>query len=203
MNEKKPAFFSAVSRKMWEPLVGLLAVPNSRARDLEARVARLEADREIRDLHLAYTYSYDGGDVAGAIKCFHTDCVLVNPRGIYEGIAAIEENYRYLINRRRFSFHNTTNVAVRISDDGQEAGMAAYLDGMVVTHTGLLFGLNGTYVDRLVRTDEGWRIIERRITSNVRYHVTLQPQIVAPAEPAPAGTSSGSSQEWIGEAAII
>ena len=203
MNNRKQPFFSALSHKMWDPLVHLMTLGNTRAKDLEGRMARIEAEADIRDVHLAYTYSYDEGDVPGAIKCFHKDCVLVNPRGIYEGIAAIEENYRYLVNRRRFSFHNTTNIAVRVSDDLKEAGMVAFLSAVAVQHSGLLTGLNGTYVDRLIKTDEGWKIIERRITSNVRYHLMPSPQIGSHVLPPPTGTSPGSSQEWLGEAAIV
>jgi hypothetical protein len=202
-DKQRSAFFRALGRRMWEPLIGLVAMRSAPVRDLEARIARLEDDRAIRDLHLAYTYSYDAGDVAGAIRCFHRDCVLVNPRGIYEGIAAIEANYRFLITRRRFSFHNTTNVTVRISDDGSEAGMTAYLDGVAVQLTGTVVGISGTYVDRLVRTEDGWKIIERRITSNVRYHLPVAPQVGVDTSPAPPGTSPGGSQEWLDGEALL
>ena len=41
--------FTALSHKMWEPLVGLVRLRSARTKSLEERLLRIEADREIRD----------------------------------------------------------------------------------------------------------------------------------------------------------
>lgn len=195
-------FFSALNRRMWGPFAEILALAPSRAGELEARVARLEAEREVLELHLRYTYAYDANDVEGVMRCFHDDCVLVNPRGTYVGRDAIAANYTYLVGRRRLSFHSTTNVVVRVSEDGREAGMTAYLNAVTVQASAALVGLSGTYVDRLAKTNDGWRILERRITANLRYQLPPEPKTDAAVPPPPKASGEGS-QDWLAAEALL
>jgi ketosteroid isomerase-like protein len=181
---------------MWRPLQRNARRPAKRPAGLAERVERFEQEAAIRDLLHAYAYCYDGNDLEGAVAVFHPDCVLVNPRGTYVGSEAIRRNYRYLLSVRRFSFHQLSNIVIRLSPDGHEALSTAYFHVVQIgTAAGADAG-DGTYVDRLVRQD-GWRIIERRITLNLAYALGVLPEAWPPR---PEPSRPEGSRDWIGPA---
>ncbi|MBM3491340.1 MAG: nuclear transport factor 2 family protein [Alphaproteobacteria bacterium] len=192
----KKAWASALDRHMWRPLQRNVARPARRPSGLAERLERIEQEAAIRDLLHSYAYCYDGNDLDGAIAVFHADCVLVNPRGTYVGIEAIGRNYRYLLAARRFSFHHLSNIVVRFAPGGREALSTAYFHVVQIGNAASADAGEGTYVDRLVRQD-GWRIIERRITLNVSYAVSVLPEAWPPR---PEPSRPEGSRDWIGPA---
>lgn len=60
--------------------------------------------------------------------------------------------------------HHLSNVRVEV--DGDTASSATYLHNPLADETGRVFlTIGGTYEDRWVRTDGGWRIVERTFTT--------------------------------------
>ena len=186
---------------MWAIHHRLLSLPVLRGKALEQRIQLVEEELAVRDLLAKYTYCYDGNDLDGTMSVFHDDCVLINPRGTYVGKEAIRRNYEYLIAQRKFTFHYVTNVAVRLLDDGRQARMTAYHYSVSVSHNGGLAAVGGTYADRLIKVDEQWKIIERRITLNYRH--VLSPEPPSSATPPPCPSIAETSGDLIGPGAMM
>jgi ketosteroid isomerase-like protein len=184
---------------MWAMHGALARLPRARPQGSEDRLRLLEEELAVKDLLVRYTYFYDAGDLDGVMTVFHDDCVLINPRGTYEGKNAIRHNYEYLISLSKIVFHLAPNVMVRVAEDFSQAWMTAYYYGIAVTPDGRLIATAGTYADRLVKTDEGWKIIERRITYNFRNSLSALPPTDMPAAPPPSRIES--SRDLVGPGA--
>ncbi len=184
---------------MWNMHLGLVRAPLRRATTLEDRIRLIEEEQAIRDLLVRYIYCYDADDLDGVMSVFHDDCVLINPRGTYIGSEAIRRNYAHRISERKIGFHYAPNVAVRVAEDGQQAWMTAYYYAVGGSQSAGLSGTGGTYADRLIKVDGEWKIIERRITFNLRH--VLTPAQPKNATPPPVGTIAESSRDIIGPSA--
>lgn len=184
---------------MWGIHHALAWVPRRPAGSQEERLRRVEEELAVMDVLARYTYFYDGGDVDGVLSVFHDDCVLINPRGTYVGKEAIRRNYTFLMSLSKVVLHFATNVAVRVADDATQAWMTAYYYSMAATPAGRLVATGGTYADRLVKVGADWKIIERRITYNVRHTAVPEPPGATPVPPAP--TRPESSRDIVGPAA--
>jgi ketosteroid isomerase-like protein len=189
--------FTVLKRSMWGLLHEIARLPRKPASDVETRLQRLEDELALHDLLTRYTYFYDGNDLDGVMTVFDDHCVLVNPRGTYEGKEAIRENYAHLISTRKFSFHAATNIAIRFLDGGNDAVMSAFYNSIGIYPSGSLAMVGGTYVDRLAKKAGEWKIVERRITYNHRSRLAAENPFDAP-KPFPKGTVSESSRDWIG-----
>lgn len=202
MTKRRAVPIEVLDHSMWGPFHKIVRVPVAKKTTTKDRLTRIEDEAAIRDLHSKYCYFYDSGDVDGVMEVFHEDCVLVNPRGTYIGTKAIRENYKYLISTRRFGFHNTTNVVIRFTDKGDEAAMTSYLLGTNLLHSGNEVATLGTYVDRAKKFKDGWKIIERRITSNFRYYLPAFPTLNPPPPP-PKPTIEDNTRNWLGPDALL
>jgi ketosteroid isomerase-like protein len=163
---------------------------------LQERLERVEEELAIKDLLTRYTYFYDGADIDGVMSVFHDDCVLINPRGTYVGKDAIRRNYAFLISLSKIVLHFATNAMVRFAKDGEEAWMTAYYYGVAATPDGKLIATGGTYADHLVKVKGDWKIIERRITYNLRHTLSPAPPGRMPGAPIP--TKKESSRDIVG-----
>jgi hypothetical protein len=113
-----------------------------------------------------YATALDARDWSLLRTCFEPDVV-----GEYEGIGtldgydAIEEVCRNALVPLTASQHLLGNHAVEVTDD--EAAASCQLHAQHVragTPGGDLYVVAGTYLDRLRRSPDGWRITHRRLS---------------------------------------
>lgn len=124
-------------------------------------------ERDITRLCHRYATALDSRDWSLLRTCFLESAVAV-----YEGIGecagydAIEALCRSALEPLTRTQHLIGNVDVVV--DGQEASCQCYLQAQHVkegTAGGDLFVLAGRYTDAVVRTDDGWRIARRTLTT--------------------------------------
>ena len=181
---------------MWSIHHALARRRPERRSSLLERLRSIEEEAAVRDVLTRYTYFYDGADLDGVMSVFHDDCVLINPRGTYVGKNAIRRNYAFLISLSKIVLHFATNVMVRFSKDGKDAWMTAYYYGVAATPDRKLIATAGTYADHLVKVKDDWRILERRITYNMRHR--LPPAPPGRMAGAPTPTRKQSSRDIVG-----
>jgi uncharacterized protein (TIGR02246 family) len=141
--------------------------------DLEQRIARLEEEQEVRDHITSYSVSYDAGDLDAVVDLFAEDGVLENLLGRHEGREQIKKAYEFLMHHIGESMHFLNNMTVRITAPG-EASASCYLDSVSTRRVDNYgYGTGGTYTDKLVRGEDGWKIVERRVTARIPYDLAL------------------------------
>lgn len=123
---------------------------------------QLAIDRDaIRDLLARYTYNGDRARVAELTACFADDGVLEYPGHRVQGRAAIAEALGGGGGTRNLALtfvrHHITNPLIDISAD------AATARSYFAVHSDIGPDHSGTYGDRLVRTDAGWRFAHRLV----------------------------------------
>ena len=105
------------------------------------------ADRDaIRDLLARYTYNGDRGRVAELVACFAEDGLLEFPGARAQGPEAILAVLTSGTRNSELTFvrHHITNPLIEVAGDtGPDH--------------------SGTYDDKLVRTEAGWRFAQRRV----------------------------------------
>jgi hypothetical protein len=183
---------------MWGAHHALARTPRPRAESADDRLDLIELELAAREVLTRYTYFYDGKDIEGLMSVFHPDCTLVNPRGTYVGIDAIRANYTFLMGTFRMVFHYAPNVMVRILDDRRSAWLSSYLFSVGVVETERFNGNCSSYVARLAMTDEGWRIREMRITTNVPLDLQRRGDPMRSFGEPPEPSAPASSSDWIG-----
>lgn len=125
------------------------------------------ADRlAITDLLYRYAAALDDRDWALLATCFTPAAVAIygGRAGTNEGFPAIEATCRRSLEPLDASQHIVTNPQVTV--EGDAARSRCYLQAQHVkrgTEGGDNFTVAGSYLDRLVRTPDGWRIAERRL----------------------------------------
>jgi hypothetical protein len=181
---------------MWSIHHAVAQARPERRSSLQERLQSIEEEAAVRDVLTRYTYFYDGADLDGVMSVFHDDCVLINPRGSYIGKDAIRRNYAFLISLSKIVLHFATNVMVRFTKDGKDAWMTAYYYGVAATPNRKLIATGGTYADHLVKVKGDWRILERRITYNMRHR--LPPAPPGRMARAPIPTRKQSSRDIVG-----
>jgi SnoaL-like domain len=181
---------------MWEISRAIRGLPQPACSGLEQRIERLEAELELRDLQVQYIHALDSSDIDLIMTFFAANAVLLNPRGTFVGRHAIRTDYDYVLARTRMRFHFATNVASRVLSGGHEAWTMAHNYAVVVSGEGAITAGAGTTAERLVRSDSGWVIAERRVTTNVGHVLTAGAFRLGGASPQP--TSAVTSHELIG-----
>ncbi len=125
------------------------------------------ADRlAIQDVVHAYAEGVDDGDREAVAALFTDDCVFrafAGPKGTAEGRAAVEVLLGRLLGTFRATSHHVSNLRLDFVGDDEATGRTslhawhAFVDDRP---DGLLWG---RYVDRFVRTPDGWRLAEREL----------------------------------------
>jgi hypothetical protein len=187
-----------VGRSMWGVHHALARTPRARGGTREDRLELIELELAARDVLTSYTYFYDGRDLDGLMSVFHEDCTLVNPRGTYVGRDAIRRNYEYLMDVLRMVFHYAPNVMVRVLEDRRSAWVSSYLFSVGVVEDDRFNGNCSSYAARLAMTDDGWRIREMRITTNVPIDLRRRSDPMRAFSSPPEPTHETSSRDWIG-----
>jgi ketosteroid isomerase-like protein len=131
--------------------------------DLETRIARLEAESDIRRLKARYLNACDAKDIDAIRACFTADAELdYQPVGKFGPDGLIEAFTAIALNSPIVDVHQIHNGEIEIADaDNATArwslGFSSY-DPREKT-----FRLIGSfYYDEYVRTAEGWRIAKSR-----------------------------------------
>jgi ketosteroid isomerase-like protein len=128
-------------------------------------VAELRDRQEITEVCYRYAISLDSGDWAALATCFTSDAVAhYRSGGPSRGYPAIEARVRSALAPLSASQHLVSNVVVTLA--GDTAASVCYLQAQHVrpgTAGGDLYVVAGRYLDRFVRTADGWRIAERRL----------------------------------------
>ena len=127
----------------------------------------LQDKQEITEICYRYGLAVDSRDWAALAACFTADAnafYLDMPPA--RGYQAIEDTCRVALTPLSATQHLISNVVVRL--DGDRAESTCYLQAQHVktgTAGGDQFIIAGRYDDQLVRTADGWRILERRLAA--------------------------------------
>ena len=126
----------------------------------------LQDNQEITELCYRYGLILDGRDWAGLAALFTPDAsAFYLDMPPCHGYRAIEDTCRSALGSLSATQHLISNVVVRL--DGDRAESSCYLQAQHVktgTPGGDNFIIAGRYDDQLIRTPDGWRIRERRLT---------------------------------------
>jgi hypothetical protein len=127
-------------------------------------VEQLLAKQDITEVLHRYGYALDGRDWGLLRTCFTDDVVGEYGGDPLHGYEAVEHLCRSTLEPLSVSQHLIGNVSAAVTGDRAEA--SCYLHAQHVrpgTEGGEQFVFAGRYVDRLVRTSDGWRIAFRRL----------------------------------------
>jgi len=125
-------------------------------------------DREqIIEVAVRYCTAMDTKDWSLLDRCFVADATVLYP-GFDElrGLPALVGFLDGILGPLDATQHIATNFTVEV--EGEEASATSYLHAQHVRHDapgGPNFIFAGTYRDRLKRTEEGWRITRRELTT--------------------------------------
>lgn len=130
--------------------------------DLESRIAKLEAESEIRRLKARYLNACDAKDVATIRACFTEDAVLDYPPIGQFGLDGLIDVFTQLaVNTPIVDVHQGHNAEIEIDGDTASArwslGYAKYDPRDASFRL-----LSNFYQDRYRRTADGWRICYSR-----------------------------------------
>lgn len=121
--------------------------------------------QEITEVCYRYAISLDSGDWAALATCFTPDAVAHYRSGApSRGYPAIETRVRSALAPLAASQHLVSNVVVTLAGDTAES--VCYLQAQHLrpgTDGGDRYLVAGRYLDRFVRSADGWRIAERRL----------------------------------------
>lgn len=130
--------------------------------------------REIEDLLLRYCYLVDIQDVEGIVNEIFTPDGSDNHGGeTIQGTDALREWFGATFANVAGSIHALSNILVSVTDDNSATArstITTYSWTRSSGNSGALrpadYVLSAYYVDRVVRTSNGWRVIERRLETN-------------------------------------
>jgi hypothetical protein len=135
------------------------------ADSLEARVQRLEDERDVLDTLYAYIHTFDNGPIEAFVDCFTEDCYLKwpDPEPDRYGHEGIREAYLKNEPRPPARVRKHTVLSPRITVDGDTAHVFSYYSTLNDNEGfGPRMITMGTYEDELVRGEDGkWRFKSR------------------------------------------
>ena len=140
---------------------------------------------QIRNLLGTYSRLVDAGDFAG-VGALMGDAVLRDQDGaaIATGAVEIERMYTGMVRRHEDGTpgtqHLVTNTVFDQPDaDGTITATSTYLVLQALPDVPLQPIITGTYVDRFVAGDRGWKFLERRFgigrSGRLEHHLTITP----------------------------
>jgi SnoaL-like domain len=117
---------------------------------------------ELHELASLYGDLVDARDWSGLSLVFTDDVVYSSPDRPGQDIVGIEMVRKMMGRLRHPLAHHITNIRVREVDDGVQ------LRSRVITISDDGVSRSGEYVDAVVSTPAGWRIVRRSFTARVR-----------------------------------
>ncbi|HET8613507.1 MAG TPA: nuclear transport factor 2 family protein [Sphingomonas sp.] len=131
--------------------------------DLEARIARLEAESAIRRLKARYLNACDAKDVDAIRACFTPDAELdYPPIGKFGPDGLIEVFTQIAVNSPIVDVHQGHNGEIEVIDADHARGRWNLGFATYDPREGSFRLLSSFYHDEYVRTAEGWRIAKSR-----------------------------------------
>jgi SnoaL-like domain len=135
---------------------------------MDATVQAILDRQEIIDWIHAYCRWVDHNRPDEQVKMFTADCrtnFAAGEDGWVEGRDNVEQWIRSALQRYAATHHQVSNIEITFDPDGDGAGARTYLHAVHrhVDETKPDFHLYAHYVDRWVRTAEGWRCSQRRL----------------------------------------
>lgn len=132
-----------------------------------AHMCAARDDAAIRTLIARIAQLADTGDIDGYVNCFTVDAWWDMPGGPKRGRAEIrrgsdERRAAGQTGPGSATRHTVGTIAVQV--DGDRAKATSYFQFFVHTETAPQLQLMGQYDDEFVRTPQGWRVENRRIT---------------------------------------
>ena len=128
--------------------------------DLERRIARLEAEADIRRLKARYLNACDAKDIDTIRECFIEEAEIVFPPiGTFQGREGLINIFSQLaVAHPIIDSHQGHNAEINVIDD--DNAEARWSLSFVTYHPELKTFrlLSNFYHDRYVRTPQGWRI---------------------------------------------
>lgn len=127
-------------------------------------MALLEADKlELQQLLMKYTHTLDYGSIDAMGEIWTEDCEfrVDNPAFLIQGLADLKEIFRTTTRDFPHVRHVVTNCYVETS--GDDVYLKAYLQIMDVRDYKVT--MFARYIDRCVKTPQGWRIKDRSCIS--------------------------------------
>lgn len=121
--------------------------------------------QDITDVLVRYATGIDRRDWPLFRTVFTDDCELdYGEVGVWHGVDAVTDFMEQSHAMAGHTLHRLTNHAVSV--DGDRAEARTYVDAYIMSADNTS-GVNavGFYDDQLVRTADGWRIVQRRFTS--------------------------------------
>jgi uncharacterized protein (TIGR02246 family) len=133
--------------------------------ELSSRVERLVAFDEIGQLKIAYSRACDAGPDADRIAALFVDDAVMDQAhwGKHQGREAIRAHFRGAKEIMPWSKHYITQQTIELSNDGRSATGEWNLWQPCTTQRDgerHAMWLTGTYRDKFVLTNEGWRFQE-------------------------------------------
>lgn len=131
-----------------------------------ARLAEVEDRQHITEVLYRYASALDGRDWDLLRSCFTEDAIAdyLDLGGVKEGIEEIVALCDGALSGLDSSQHLIGNPRVEIAGDRATASCYLQAQHYLVSPSGAnTFLVGGTYVDRLVRTPDGWRIEHRAL----------------------------------------
>lgn len=142
----------------------------------------------IHDLLVDYCLHLDRMDLAALAALFSPDCLVIygpDPHLMTQGAAELEASLARMWRWNRTA-HHLSNLRLW-PESASTARAESYVLAWHERPDGSMATIYGRYLDRLVRTPQGWRIAERRMQMNgadAGFRVAI-PQ--APRHPPPPG----------------
>ncbi|PZU00415.1 MAG: nuclear transport factor 2 family protein [Brevundimonas sp.] len=130
---------------------------------IEARIAKLEAESDIRRLKARYWNACDAKDVAAIRACFTEDAELDYPPLGQFGLDGLIEIFTSIaVGTPVVDVHQGHNAEIRVIDGDNAEGVWNLGFSTFNPAVGAYRTIAGIYHDRYVRTADGWRIAYSR-----------------------------------------
>lgn len=141
--------------------------------DLEARIARLEAESQIRQLIARYCFAIDDRDIDAIRALFTDDACVRSADGVMNasGIEAIIAQYHGRFDVLGAGQHFMHDIRLDFDDTDPDTARGLVSGHAELWRTGQMMVTALRYDDRYRRTPAGWRIAERTI--GFLYYVPL------------------------------
>lgn len=162
---------------------------------LEDRIARLEAESQIRQLIARYCFTIDDRDLDGIRALFAHDATLKSADGVMNatGVDAIMEQYHGRFDVLGPGHHFMHDVQIDFVGDGKSEATGRVIGHAELWRAGKMMVTAIRYADKYRNTDDGWKFAERTISFLYYVPISEYPDILATpnrnhayAEPKPA-----------------
>ena len=129
---------------------------------MEKAIQELLDKQAIKELMIRYAERIDANDPEGAAACFAEDGV-GDYWGAYKGREKIAARLATILDDYSATTHQLTNAAIKV--DGNQATAMSYVYAFhrMADGTGETLDYWGRWIDKLVKTDEGWRFAEKKV----------------------------------------